>query len=395
MQPHFVRSIRGYVTVTVRGKELESFLNRAVTQGYTLWDIRRTGLKEARTNILIRDFFRLRALLKETGCRVHVEKRRGFPFFLGKLEKRKFFVAGLVGFFAGIYLLSSVIWQVRVEGNETIATHEILQAAATQGIKPYQWKFRLKPMEELARGLHGQLPSVSWVGVERQGTRITIRIVESARPEQRELLNPRHLVASKSAVVTQVTSTKGKPVVEPNRYVRKGDVLISGIIGDETNNQIVPAEGKVKGIVWYESKLEIPLTQQFKTYTGESYSKQYVVFGGRALQLTGYGQEGYGTSESESDRKTLGWRQYVLPVGWLKETIRETKEESVPLDESAARSAGIERAKADILMKAGQEARFVSYHVLQDKVENGKISMQVLFQVEENISEELAIVPGQ
>lgn len=395
MQPQFVRALRGYVTVTIRGRELEELLNRAVIQGYSLWNIRRTGVREAQADILIRDFFRLRVLLKETGCRTRVEKRWGLPFFLGRLERRKFFVAGLIGFLAGLYLLSSVIWQVKVEGNETIPTHEILQAAQTQGIKPYQWKFRLKPLDELARGLHGQLPSVSWVGVERQGTRILIRVVESSNPDKRELLSPRNLVASKSAVVTEVTSTKGKPLVQPDRYVRKGDVLISGIIGDETNSQVVPAEGKVKGIVWYESKLEIPLTRQFKTYTGENYGKFYLVFGSRALQITGYGEKGYVTYEAESDRKTLGWRQYALPFGWIKETVRETKEEAAPMDESFARMAGLERAKADILMKAGEEARFVSYQVLQDRVENGKVLMNVLFQVEEMIAEEQTIVPGQ
>lgn len=395
MQPQFIRHIRGYVTVTVRGGELESFLNRAVQAGFSIWEIRRTGSREAKANLLIRDFFRLRPLLKETGCRVHVVARAGIPFFLGRLGRRKFFVAGLAGFFIGIYLLSSVIWQVKVEGNESIPTHEILAAAQTQGIKPYQWTFRLRPMDQLARELHRQLPEVSWVGVERQGTRILIRVVESASPEKRELKSPRHLVASKSAVITQVTSTKGKPVVEPNRYVRKGDVLISGIIGDETNNQVVPAEGKVKGIVWYESKLEIPLVQRYKVYTGESFERFYIVFGSRALQVTGYGNPDYGIQESEQRRQTLQWRQYALPIGWMTERVREAREDEETVELAAARSAGLERAKAEILMNAGDEARFVSYNVLQEKTENGKVYMNVLFQVEETITEELPIVQGE
>jgi similar to stage IV sporulation protein len=395
MQPQFIKSIRGYVTVAIRGRELEAFLNRAVYSGFSIWEIRRTGTREAKAKMLVRDFFRIRPLLRETGCRVHVEERRGIPFFLGRLEKRKFFVAGLVGFFIGIYLLSSVIWQVKVEGNETIPTHEILEAAQTQGIKPYQWKFRLKSMDELARELHRQLPSVSWVGVERQGTRIVIRVVESANPDKKELLSPRHLVATKSAVITNVTSTKGKPIVEPNRYVRKGDVLISGIIGDDTNQQVVPAEGKVKGIVWYESRLEVPLTQRFKVYSGESYKRFYLIFGERALQVTGYGKPAYEASEVDESRKTLQWRQYALPFGWMTENIREARTEEQTVEAADARAAGLERAKAEILMNAGDEARFVSYNVLQEKTENGKVYMNVLFQVEEIITEELPIVQGE
>lgn len=395
MQPQFIRSLRGYVTVAIRGDGLEPLLNKAVAKGFSIWEIRRTGPGQARANLLIRDFFRLRPLLRETGCRVHVTARRGFPFFLGKLEKRKFFAIGLIGFLAGIYLLSSMVWQVRVEGNDTIPTYEILKAAKLQGIKPYQWKFRLKPMDELARDLHKDLPDLSWIGIEKQGTRIVIKVVEAARPEKRELLSPRHLVASKSAVITRVESTKGRPVVEPNRYVRKGDVLVSGIIGDEANKQVVAAEGKVRGIVWYESQLEIPLVRQNKVYTGESFKRFYLVMGGRALQITGYGKKDYQSEEKIESRKTLGWRNYVLPFGWLTEKVMETRGDDTAMDTDAARAAGLERAKADILMNAGKDAVFVGYNVLQEKTDNGKVYMNVLFQVEETISEELAIVQGE
>lgn len=395
MQPPFIRSLRGYITVSIRGEGLEPLLNKAVSRGFSLWSIRRTGQKEALANLYIRDFFRLRPLLKETGCRVHVVARYGFPFFLGRLEKRKFFVAGLAGFFIGVFLLSSMVWQIRVEGNDTIPTYEILQAAKQQGIRLYQWKFRLKPLDELGRELNRELPDVSWVGVEKQGTRIVIKVVEAAKPEQRQLLSPRHLVASKSAVITQVQSTKGKPLVEPNRYVRKGDVLISGIIGDEVNQQVVAAEGKVRGIVWYESALEIPLTRQYMVYTGETFERSYLVLGNRALQLGGYGKEDFPSSDKRESRKTLSWRRYVLPLGWLTEKVLETRVEEAAVEPANAREAGLERAKADILMKAGKDAAFVSYNVLQEKTDNGKVYMNVLFQVEETISEELAIVQGE
>jgi similar to stage IV sporulation protein len=395
MQPLFIRKLRGYVRVTIRGGEIELFLNKAAGLEFQIWDIRLTGPRTATANLVLKDFFRMRPLLKETGCRVHVEKREGVPFMLGRLEKRKFFAVGIIGFFIGIYLLSSLVWQVEVEGNDTVPTYEILQAAKLQGIKPYQWTFRLPPMDEMARDLHRELPDISWIGIERQGTRIVIKVVEAAKPEKHELLSPRHLVASKSAVVTEVRSTKGKPVVEPNRYVKKGDILISGIIGDEVNRQVVPAEGSVRGIVWYESKLEIPIAPQYMVYTGESFSRFYLVLGGRALQLTGYGKEDYASSDKREARTALGWKSYSLPFGWIKEKVLETRVDGGTQGPEAARAAGMERAKADILMHAGKDARFVSYNVLQEKTDNGKVYMNVLFQVEETISEELAIVQGE
>ncbi|MNC46110.1 putative stage IV sporulation protein YqfD [compost metagenome] len=130
-------------------------------------------------------------------------------------------------------------------------------------------------------------------------------------------------------------------------------------------------------------------------YTGETFDRFYLVLGGRALQLTGYGKEEYASSDKRESRTTLGWKNYNLPLGWIKEKVLETRLEEGTEGPEAARAAGLERAKTDILMQAGKDARFVSYNVLQEKTDNGKVYMNVLFQVEETISEELAIVQGE
>lgn len=395
MQSQFLSYLRGYVGVRIRGERIEAFLNRAVEQRMAVWDIRRENESSVRLYLSLGDFFKLRALLKETGCRSRVLERRGFPFYALRLYKRKFFFIGLAGFIVGMYMLSSLVWQVDVEGNETLPKYEILQAARDEGIYRLQWKFRLKELSEISRTLHGKLPGTSWVGVEMQGTRIVIKVVESARPEPRELLSPRHLVAAKSAMITAIRSTKGKPVVKPNTVVRKGDVLISGVIGEGEHQQVVPAEGQVKGIVWYESDIEVPLTQYHKVYTGESFGRFYLVFGSRALQVTGYGKQAYELAETISSRKTLQWRQYSLPIGWMNEKVLEALKSEESLDEPNAKALGIERAKNDLLAQADSTARMVSSKVLQEKIENGKVLMKVHFEIEESIGEELAIVPGQ
>lgn len=395
MQPQFISRFRGYVVVQIRGQRIEAFLNGAVGRRMTVWDIRRENEASARFCLALGDFFKLRPLLKKTGCRVHVLERHGWPFYVRRLYKRKFFFVGLAGFVLGLYLLSSLVWQVDVEGNETLSKYEILQAARAQGIYRLQWKFRLRHLDDLARALHGQLPGTSWVGVELQGTRIVIKVVEAARPEPRELLSPRHLVAAKSAMVTEIRSTKGKPLVKPNAVVRKGDVLISGIIGEGENRQAVPAQGVIKGIVWYESDIEVPLVQRRKVYTGESYGRFYLIFGSRALQVTGYGQQAYELSETVSSRKMLQWRSYSLPFGWMSEKVLEARITEEELDEPAAKAWGVERAKAELLAGAGADARLVSYKTLQEKNENGKVVLKAHFELEESIGEELAIVQGQ
>ncbi|ALS21310.1 sporulation protein YqfD [Paenibacillus naphthalenovorans] len=393
MKSSFIHRLRGYVLIEVRGRQLEELINRMAVMQMSVWDIHYSAEQQAKMFVTIPDFFRLRPLLKETGSRIRIKERHGLPFWLDKLEKRKFFALGLLGFFIGIYLLSSVVWQIRVEGNETIETEKILQAAEREGIHKLQWKFRLKEPEALSRSLLSQLPGIAWVGVEVRGTHVIIKIVEATIPETPQLLSPRHLVASKNAMVTEIFAEKGKPVVKPNAYVRKGDILISGILGDEAHQQTVVAQGKVKGLVWYKPAVEVPLVWQYKTYTGESKTRSFLVIGSRGVQMSGYGKIPFEQHETLPEQKMLTWRNYTLPIGWLREKIMEVRLEQRQVDPKEASAIGLEQARGQILAAAGKESRILSEKILHEKTESGKVYMEILFEVEESIAVEQPIVP--
>ncbi|SDM88699.1 similar to stage IV sporulation protein [Paenibacillus sp. yr247] len=391
-QSLFIARLRGYVRIQIRGKGTEKLINPMMEKGFSIWDIKTADEGKLELFILIKDFFRLRPLLKRTGCRVHVLERYGLPFIMDRLGRRKVFFGGMAAFIIGLYVLTSIVWQVSVEGNDRISEAEILQAASKQGIHTFQWKFRLKKAEDLSREIQSMLPNTAWVGVEIRGTHITIKVVEATIPDSKPLMNPRNLVASKNALVTEILSDKGKPMVKPNTYVRKGDVLISGTIGDEQNNLVVVASGKVRGIVWYTSRIEAPLTKTYKVYTGEATNRNYLVLGTRALQVSGYGKLKFEHFETIPERKTLAWRSFALPLGWLHEKVMEVHIAQEPVEPANAKKAGLEQARANLLGAAGADARLVGEKILHEKTENGKIYIEVHFEVEENIAEEQPIV---
>lgn len=96
------------------------------------------------------------------------------------------------------------------------------------------------------------------------GTSISITVIDSTKPEKLTLEGPRHLVAKADAVVTRIIAENGRPKVERNDRVRKGDILISGILGDEQRNKAVVSKGKVMGLVWHEYRIESPLVTKSK-----------------------------------------------------------------------------------------------------------------------------------
>ncbi|MEK3881618.1 sporulation protein YqfD [Paenibacillus sp. PL2-23] len=386
---------QGVVVVQARGGAPERFVNRALEGGIALSGIRWTSQGLLQFEVSVSDFFRLRPFLKETGCRIHVKQRKGLPFWLVKAEKRVWFTGGIALFFAIIFMLSSLVWSVEVEGNAKLSDEQILRAAKAEGLYPLQWSFRLQSPDTLSKRLVSSLPGTTWIGVEKKGTKVTIQVVEMTLPDVPELQSPRHLVASADGVVTQIIAEAGKPVVKKNTRVKKGQTLISGLIGNETNARAVVAKGSVRGLVWYEFLVETPLTQRVKVYTGEKKSKWYAVIGSRALQVSGYGSDGYESSETIDRLERFSWRGLELPLGRMKETVLETTLQERTLSQDEAKAVGLMQAKADVIEKAGLDAVVRSEFVLHEKAENGKVYMKVLFEVEQSLIQEVPIVQMQ
>ncbi|WP_054941793.1 sporulation protein YqfD [Paenibacillus ihuae] len=384
-------TLRGVVTLHVTGPQVEKFINAVAEAGIVIWEVKPAG-DGASLNLLLDDFFALRPLLKKTGCRMHVTARNGLPFRAARLWRRKLFAAGILLFGVTLLLFCSMVWTIRVEGNKLIASEDILAAARQEGVYPYQWIWRMEDPDKLSKKLISRVPGISWVGVERTGTSITIQVVEADQPESKPLLSQRHLISRTDAVVTGIYAEQGRPVVGINSRVKKGQILISGALGDEENTQYVVAKGEVKGLVWHEYNIEVPLKTTSSSYTGERKDRTYLVLGDWAVQLWGYGESGFDKSRMLTENNMLSWRSLQLPLGVMTEKELEIQYTSSVKTAEEARADGIARAKNDILAHYGADSTIKSQKILHEKKDNGKVYMKVLFEVEEKIAEELPIV---
>lgn len=394
MLPQF-KFWQGYCELKITGKQIEQLLNLAVQNNLQIWNVRMIGSETAEMAVSIDSFFQLRPLLRRTGCRMHVLRRHGAPFFASKMWTRKFLLVGLIVFISMLATLSSLVWQVKVEGNVKITTARILEVAKQQGIYPLQWKFKLPDTSELSHAMQRQFPDASWVGVKLKGTQIIIQMVEAVKPKELPLLNPRNLIASVNATVTEIRTEKGKPMVKVHTYVRKGDVLISGIIGNEQYSQVVAAKGTVKGIVWYTSHIEAPTVLIHNTYTGEQSQKRYLVIGNRALQITGFRAKSYASSTKDVESKSLHFLKRSLPVGWIHITWRQSQQTKHYLTREEAMTNGLERTKEEILQRAGVDAQIITQKILHESADSGKVYVDAYFEVEQSIAQEQPIVQGE
>jgi similar to stage IV sporulation protein len=154
------------------------------------------------------------------------------------------------------------------------------------------------------------------------------------------------------------------------------------------------AQGTVRGIVWEEANVEIPLKLTRKVYTGETKTRSYVVVGGKGLQVSGFGDTPFAQYETIPLLKTVHWRKWSLPFGWLTEKVLESRLEEIPLDPEEAKKIALEQARAELVAAAGEGGVWRGEKIiLHEKSDNGKVYMKVLFEIEQPIAVEQPIVP--
>jgi similar to stage IV sporulation protein len=391
MKGSWMAILRGYVWVKLIGGEPERFLNAATTEKIALWNISFTPEGKLSFGVTIPDFFRLRPLLRLNGSRTQILSRHGLPFKMARLARRKVFAGGMLAFITALFILSTLVWNVRIEGNSTIPEEQIRQAAMAEGIYAYQWSFRLQDAASLSQRLARHLPDAAWIGVDKKGTAITITVIDSTKPEKKPLEGPRHLVAKTDAVITRIVAENGRPKVERNDRVRKGDVLISGILGDGNHNKLVVSKGKVMGLVWHEFRIASPLSTRTRSFTGVSQDRTYLIFGNRALQISGYKGQSYASSQIRTTMHRTQIFNRLLPLGTMKEHELEVLESEKKLTAVEAKEAGLAQARAELLAKAGKDAVIKAENILHEQTDNGKVLLTVLFEVEQSIEVERPI----
>lgn len=387
MKGTWLATVRGFVWVKLIGGDAERFLNEATAANITVWQISFTKDGSMTFGISLPDFFGLRPLLRKCGCRTRILSRHGVPFKLARLARRKVFAGGMLAFVIGLFVLSMLVWNVKIDGDTSIPESQILAAARAEGLFKYQWSWRMEDTATLSKNMARRLPDAAWVGVEKKGTSIIITVVDSTKPEKNPLESPTHLVAKTDAVVTKIIAESGRPKVERNDRVRKGDVLISGLLGDGNNVKAVVSKGTVMGLVWHEYKIVAPMAKKIKSYTGASRTRNYWIIGNRALQISGYKGKDFVQSQVKSSIKRSQIRDWALPFGTMKEVEMEVIETEQELTREEAKQAGLAAARSELLAKSGAQAVVKAENILHEQTENGKVMLTVLFEVEQSIAE--------
>jgi len=351
--------LAGYVRLRVSGHGVERFVNLAAAQGHHFWRTRR-GPRALEANVSLASFRRLRPAARRTGCRVRIIKKRGLPFVLALARRRPLMLAGAVLSLLALYVLSSMVWVVRVEGTENLDPDLLREVAASLGLRPGVLKMSLNP-GQIERGLLLAVHGLSWAAVELHGAVALIKIVEKdplVMPEFPE--PPADVVAAKDGLIVKLIVLAGQAVVNEGSTVKAGDLLIAGRQpagaapppagpGDEPPPPPmadVVAQGIVEARVWYQAYAEVPLQTLTHEPTGKVWRSVVLRVGGWTLPLYGWWSRPEGFYERRVETWVPPWfepgRPPVEVVTTIYTQVAGVRQDYTPAEaEALAREAAL------------------------------------------------------
>lgn len=204
--------ILGYMTIEVEGYFIERFVNICNSKNIFLWNMKKINSTIIRVNIGIRDFKKLKSIIRKTKCRVKIRNKKGIPFILHKYKKRKIFFLLFTLIIITIIILSNFIWNIEITGNENIPTEEILAILQENNFKTGTSKIGLNT-KSIVEQIRLNRQDVAWVGIETKGTNAIVKIVEAdLKPDiipEDEYCN---IIATKDGMIVKVNAL--------NRYSR-------------------------------------------------------------------------------------------------------------------------------------------------------------------------------
>ena len=289
MQNGWIRFVRGFMVIRLDGDYMERFFNMCRMHNIDLWGIRKE--KEQEKDICMceayaADFFKMPPLLKKTGTKVHVVKKKGLPFYFPFIKKRIIFFVGVIICLALLNYVTDYVWAIEYIGNLQVSDDELSDFLEQESIH-YGMKKSSINCEDKEKRLRETFQNVTWTSIYFEGTKLFIEIKENEKSEPVQIeTRGTNIIANEAGTITSIVTRNGIPKVKAGDTVEKGQVLVAGGVPvyDESqtivNYQIYDADADIYIRTPIEYKGVINSGYPVMIYTGSHVKTGFAEFFG-------------------------------------------------------------------------------------------------------------------
>lgn len=374
-----------FYRIQITGRDLKRFLGKMIAQNLALKEVQ---LEKKRLVVLVDEDVYEKLKDMKTTYEITILNRYGKAKYQYLFYKYFFFLLALSTAIVLLSFLSNLILKVEVIHTKQEIRQLILTDLEEYGIKPYRFKVSFAKKEEITEKiLNKEKEKLEWMEIEEVGTTYRVNVEERKKNTKEESKEEQSIVAKKSGRILEVEASHGEIVVKKNDYVKKGDILISGIIKNkETPVSKIRAEGSVFAEVWYKVNVTVPYDYEEKIKTGKKKHRLEIKFLNNYYTLFDFKPYKLSTKK----RTKLLWNN-MLPISIAYTTFEEIKIKEEIHNEKEAYQKAMKIAKEKLKSKLGVDDEIISQKTLKKYHKNSKIVIDVFFKVKENITDTISL----
>ena len=223
---------------------------------------------------------------------------------------------------------STRVWDVRVSGNERLTDSEIEAALFDLGLEIGS-PWRKVDKNAIENEMLSENSDIAWIAVNRRGTVAYVNVIESenvgVRAEDESAFS--NIVATRDGVIEEITVDRGVAAVKVGDVVRKGQVLISGVVENEKGVTLVCAKGVVRASCVTNVSAEAPEKSVERVLKSQKLAHMRLVLFKFSINLfKNYGNSENGCDIIKENRKFTLFNEYRLPVRIERAYIAEYEE---------------------------------------------------------------------
>lgn len=368
------------VRVKIVGKDVVRFIKNLVKMKINFYDIEYIG-NSVYIKISLDDYYRIKKI--KTLYEIEITEYYGLLRIKYFSKKYRIILISILISFCIFFLLTRIIFEVSVNHNNMELKSLILDELKSNGISKYKFIVSYKKQEDIKKKiLYKYKDKLEWLEIKRIGTKYEILLEERLINNNKEDSTPRNIIAKKNAVITKINANQGEIIGKVDSYVKKGDILISGIIHKKEDMVAsVRADGKVYGETWYKVSVELPYHFYNEEKTGKKDKYINIRLFNKNIELF---SKKYKTS---NNKKILGIDSNLLPIGIsINEKYELIIDDSIySYDNAIMKASSI--AKKKLYDKLGKNIEIIYEKDLKYTEENSKIIVVMFYKVIEDITE--------
>ena len=353
-----------------RTKKVEAFLN-ALTKNNIILRNLRLSEEEVRFETIRKHLKTIRRLRYQYGVTFHIESLDDNQI----LRKEWTVFAGILILLFIPFFFSQWIWQVSIDNATPEQEDELTETLHDLNLDGPIMK-KDKPDDSVIRQyILSKHRDLSWVHIHRKGSKMSFEPLNAPAVDQEEEKSSMkgELYANKSGVITHFNLQRGERVVDENDAVKKGDLLVTGILKQGEKAIYYGADGEVYADYWIESTFTMPKKITYGTMGEKTYHFRWA-----------------NEKKSPNEWKVVNLPKWLSSIGEVS-IEQEQIDKKVTLDKNAVEDMIVPLLHQKYLRDLPPKTVIKKEKLLNVTIDNDTVKGKVLFLINENIAVKSAI----